>query len=133
MIDESTLGEHRDAGHVGARLSQISGRIDLNAIKLIPGAIGEEAFSYPDSSGNEVEYRLYDYERVYTQPGLYEAILVELLGYRSHKNLAATLEKQVSASGGEMTDLAVLDVGAGNGLSGEECSSARSIRIRTST
>lgn len=58
--------------------------------------------------------RLHDYAALYAVPGLYEAVVQDALGCRAPAVVAALLAR---AAGG--APLRVLDLGAGNGVSGE--------------
>ena len=58
--------------------------------------------------------RLHDYPALYAVPGLYEAVVQDALGCRAPAVVSALL---AGAAGG--APLRVLDLGAGNGVSGE--------------
>jgi predicted TPR repeat methyltransferase len=64
--------------------------------------------------------RFHDYHEVYEIPGLYEQIFYTELRCDSPRTIAALLDEAVKGDGGSMSDLSVLDVGAGNGMVGEE-------------
>jgi trans-aconitate methyltransferase len=63
---------------------------------------------------------LHDYARVYAVPGLYEEVVQSRLGCASPQVLAGALADAVAAAGESTVGLRVLDVGAGNGVVGEE-------------
>jgi hypothetical protein len=64
--------------------------------------------------------RVQDYERVYRVPGLYEAIVMEKLRCRSPERVASMLAGARRMLGhAQQQPLRVLDLGAGNGVSGE--------------
>ncbi|MFT3787960.1 MAG: ATP-binding cassette domain-containing protein [Tepidisphaeraceae bacterium] len=67
-----------------------------------------------------MELRLHDYERIYDMPGLYEQLFAELLCCVSPQRVVGLLSSTLHDRGTEMRDLRVLDVGAGNGMVGEE-------------
>ncbi len=73
--------------------------------------------------------RFHDYHEVYTVPGLYEAIFYELLECSSPKRVAGLLEDVLSDHKDEPNDLKVLDLGAGNGMVGEELKSRGARKI----
>jgi hypothetical protein len=65
------------------------------------------------------EFRLHDYERLYSLPGLYEEIVQERLGCRSPAVMAGLLGEGVEAIGWARSQVKVIDLAAGNGVSGE--------------
>ena len=68
--------------------------------------------------------RLHDYERLYALPGVYEQIVQGRLGCRSPAELAGMLGHAVDALGWARADMRVLDIAAGNGVSGEALAAA---------
>lgn len=70
--------------------------------------------------GRVEEMRLHEYGRVYSVPGLYEDVVQRQLACASPSELASALAREVEASGSALSDLRVLDIGAGNGVVGEE-------------
>jgi len=64
--------------------------------------------------------RFHDYAEIYAIPGLYEQIFHRHLKCRSPEEVAGLLEEELRRAGEAPADLSVLDVGAGNGLVGEE-------------
>lgn len=73
---------------------------------------------HPDGTSERV--RLHDYARVYAIPGLYEEVVQRRLRCASPSRLADLLVQ--GAAGADLTPggLAVFDLGAGNGVVGEE-------------
>ncbi|WP_143167956.1 class I SAM-dependent methyltransferase [Jatrophihabitans endophyticus] len=69
--------------------------------------------------GTRRTLRIHDYDEVYAVPGLYEHVVQERLGCTSPRTLASSLAGRVAAAGGAVGDVRCLDVGAGNGVSGE--------------
>jgi len=69
--------------------------------------------------GRWTRFRLHDYSRIYRVPGLYEAVVYDALECDSPRRLARLLESTL-ASSEEDFDPRVLDLGAGNGIVGEE-------------
>jgi predicted TPR repeat methyltransferase len=61
--------------------------------------------------------RFHDYAEIYAVPGLYERIFYEALKCCSPEEVVGVLAEQLDGGGGQ---LRVLDVGAGNGMVGEE-------------
>jgi trans-aconitate methyltransferase len=80
----------------------------------------EESFLLTRDDGTTERIVLHDYSRVYAVPGLYEEVVQNRLGCASPRVLAESLADAVSATGASMAALRVLDVGAGNGVVGEE-------------
>jgi hypothetical protein len=64
--------------------------------------------------------RFHDYHEIYEVPGLYERIFHEHLECRSPAEVVGLLGKQLAADGADPSELSALDVGAGNGIVGEE-------------
>ena len=63
--------------------------------------------------------RVQDYERIYAVPGLYEEVVQRRLGCRTPDRMAALLAAAAAQLGREPASVRILDVGAGNGVSGE--------------
>lgn len=70
--------------------------------------------------GERVRLRFHDYARIYERPGLYEQLFYERLKCTSPAKVGDILRKTVEANGQDSTSLRVLDLGAGNGMMGEE-------------
>ncbi|MGH2858409.1 MAG: methyltransferase [Solirubrobacteraceae bacterium] len=85
-----------------------------------PGVeIGRERIEVRFADGRREDLRLHDYERIYALPGLYERIVQERLGCRSPAVLAGMLGAAVDSCGWDRAAVRVLDIAAGNGVSGE--------------
>jgi predicted TPR repeat methyltransferase len=69
--------------------------------------------------GREERFRVQDYARVYAVAGLYEAIVRDRLRCRSPDQVASMLAGAAHALGWAPRAVRVLDLGAGNGVSGE--------------
>jgi len=63
---------------------------------------------------------IHDYAAIYAIPGLYERLLGDVLGCRSPHTVRSLLESELARSRTRPQDLRVLDLGAGNGMVGEE-------------
>jgi hypothetical protein len=81
--------------------------------------IGRELILVRHADGSTEELRLHDYERIYELPGVYEQIVQERLGCRSPDEIASMLGGAVDALGWDRAEARVLDVAAGNGVSGQ--------------
>jgi len=80
----------------------------------------DESYFYLQSSGEKRKIRFHDYNEIYQVPGLYEQIFYDRLKCNSPSKIAAILESSVRQSQDNFTELRVLDLGAGNGMMGEE-------------
>jgi hypothetical protein len=81
--------------------------------------IGSERINVYHEDGAVEEVALHDYARVYSLPGVYEQIVQDDLGCRSPAHVATMLAGALQALGREPADTRVIDVAAGNGVSGE--------------
>ncbi len=82
-------------------------------------AIGQELIRVTYDDGRSEELHLHDYARVYELPGLYERIVHDRLGCRSPERLASMLAEAIEELGWDRAQTRVLDLAAGNGVSGE--------------
>lgn len=90
-------------------------------VELQPGRDQtEESLVVRHADGGEERFRLHEYERVYAIPGLYEEVVQRRLVSASATILADRLIACAADAGTAPADLAVFDLGAGNGVSGEE-------------
>jgi len=72
--------------------------------------------------------RFHDYAEIYAVPGLYEEIFHHHLNCRSPAEVVGLLADELRREGQDPSSLSALDVGAGNGLVGEQL---RGIGVRT--
>ena len=70
--------------------------------------------------GSYRRLRFHDYHELYAIPGLYEQIFYEELKCDSPRTVCELLDEHLEASEQDPKDLKVLDVGAGNGMVGEQ-------------
>jgi len=87
-------------------------------------AIGDELILVRYDDGRVQELRLHDYAQLYALPGVYEQIVQERLGCRSPAELASMLAEAADGLGWERSGVRVLDLAAGNGVSGEALAAA---------
>jgi predicted TPR repeat methyltransferase len=73
-----------------------------------------------DADGETLTIRFHDYHEIYAIPGLYERIFHDHLKCRSPEEVVELLAEQLAQAGDPPTALSALDVGAGNGLVGEQ-------------
>jgi hypothetical protein len=81
--------------------------------------IGEERITIYHPGGETEEIALHDYARVYALPGVYEQIVQEDLGCRSPGRVAELLGAALDRLGRPRAGTRVIDIAAGNGVSGE--------------
>ena len=70
--------------------------------------------------GRPRRIRFHDYNKIYSIPGLYEHLFYELLECDSPRAVVGALAKELDELGRGASTLRVLEVGAGNGMVGEE-------------
>lgn len=70
--------------------------------------------------GRRRRIRFHDYAAIYSIPGLYERLFYEELECSSPQTVAALLKDELDRTGTDPASLVVLDVGAGNGMGGEQ-------------
>jgi SAM-dependent methyltransferase len=70
--------------------------------------------------GEQRTIRFHDYDEIYSVPGLYERIFYDHLECRSPAEVVGLLGEQMRSAGEDPAELSALDVGAGNGIVGEE-------------
>lgn len=79
-----------------------------------------EAYFHVMEDGELVRLRLHDYDEIYSRPGLYEQLFYDRLKCKSPQKVAELLQRSLSSEAESCTELRVLDLGAGNGMMGEE-------------
>lgn len=80
----------------------------------------DEIYFYLQDSGEQRKIRFHDYDAIYQVPGLYEQIFYDRLKCTSPSKVTAILESAIRQSKDNLSELRVLDLGAGNGMMGEE-------------
>ena len=73
--------------------------------------------------GERRRIRFHDYAEIFALPGLYEQIFYEGLECDSPRTVADLLGEHLRATGRDCSELTVFDVGAGNGMVGEQLES----------
>lgn len=71
-------------------------------------------------NGKRHRIRFHDYHKIFEIPGLYELIFYDALGCTSPSRIAHLLDDIIQDFGDDVDGLRVLDVGAGNGMVGDE-------------
>jgi hypothetical protein len=87
-------------------------------------AIGSERIRVRFDDGRVTELRLHDYEALYALPGVYEQIVHDRLECRSPEKVAELLARTIDELGRRRDDVRVIDIAAGNGISGEALAAA---------
>jgi len=68
---------------------------------------------------SKTELRFHDYDQIYLRPGLYEQLFYDRLKCKSPSKVGQILKATLEAAEEVMSELRVLDFGAGNGMMGE--------------
>jgi SAM-dependent methyltransferase len=79
-----------------------------------------ESYFYLQGTSNNRKLLFHDYDEIYQIPGLYEQVFYDRLKCTSPNKVTAILESSIKQSPDNFTELRVLDLGAGNGMMGEE-------------
>lgn len=72
------------------------------------------------NGAGEQRIRFHDYAKIYSIPGLYERLFYKRLKCTSPSTICGYLKEVIDKSDAELSNLRVLDLGAGNGMVGEE-------------
>lgn len=80
----------------------------------------DEAYFYLLDGDSREKIRLHDYDRIFSVPELYEQVVCDRLKCQSPETVVDVLRDSVSQGGQRLNELRVLDLGAGNGMVGEE-------------
>jgi len=121
---EGVMNKTEARGHVQASWSSALGRSIRHRIRFPPpngdGTLAQdEAFFHLMEDGEQRTLRFHDYGEIYRRPGLYEQLFYDRLKCQSPKKVASVLGKVLRDEGVYPSELRVLDLGAGNGMSGE--------------
>ena len=79
----------------------------------------DEVYFFLEEGGKEHKFRFHDYDKIYSRPGLYEQIFYDRLKCSSPQKVGENLKKALDANQQAITELRVLDLGAGNGIMGD--------------
>lgn len=79
----------------------------------------EVVFHLVENEGLKIPIRFHDYHQIYLRPGLYEQIFYDRLKCTSPAKVGELLEHALGTVREPVTELRVLDLGAGNGMMGE--------------
>ena len=81
--------------------------------------IGREVVEVQYEDGTLEQLRLHDYDRLYELPGAYEQIVSDRLWCVSPQVIASMLGAELDRAGRSRQSARVIDIAAGNGVSGE--------------
>ncbi|MGA1621731.1 MAG: class I SAM-dependent DNA methyltransferase [Synechocystis sp.] len=81
----------------------------------------DTAYFYLQQTDGDRQIRFHDYHELYQIPGLYEQIFYDRLHCNSPRKVASILQSAIEQNSQHyLSELRVLDFGAGNGIMGEE-------------
>jgi predicted TPR repeat methyltransferase len=103
------------------RLEQIDSEVDdIRFIDTVNGVDQDEEWCEIVTRGEKRRIRFHDYADVFRIPGLYEELFYDRLECCSPSYISNLLNSVVRESGERLEEFRVLDVGAGNGMMGDE-------------
>jgi len=79
----------------------------------------DEVYFYIQEGDQKRKIRFHDYDKIYNVQGLYEQIFYDRLKCTSPEKVATILESSLKQSEDNLSELRILDFGAGNGMMGE--------------
>lgn len=79
----------------------------------------DEAYFFLLEGDDSTKIRFHDYDEIYSRPGLYEQLFYHRLKCKSPAKVDELLRRAHETVGDPVTELRVLDLGAGNGMMGE--------------
>lgn len=82
----------------------------------------DETYFYLLDGEEKRRIRFHDYDEIYREPGLYEQLFYDRLKCQSPAKVANVLKASIEQAEGRLSELRVLDLGAGNGMMGQELS-----------
>ena len=80
----------------------------------------DEVYFYLQDGSGQRKIRFHDYNEIYKIPGLYEQVFYDRLQCVSPIKVSLILQSAIKQSSENFSELRVLDLGAGNGMMGEE-------------
>ncbi|UCH46062.1 MAG: hypothetical protein JSV11_04960 [Nitrospiraceae bacterium] len=78
----------------------------------------DETFFYLIESAGKKKVHFHDYDVIYSKPELYEQLFYERLKYQAPSKVSEILKHSLGQSEYNLSELRVLDLGAGNGMMG---------------
>lgn len=102
-------------------LERVASAADYDITFPSNGALGQdEEWCVVRENGSTRRVRFHDYNEIYERPGLYEQLFYKHLGCSSPQTVVGLLARELERSKVDPAELSVLDVGAGNGMVGEQ-------------
>jgi len=101
-------------------------RVSSTGIALPPPAVSlcqDREWCVVEIDGRWKKIRFHDYDEIYAIPGLYETLFYDVLKCSSPIKIRKMLKRCIHEARVAPGDLRVLDLGAGNGMVGEELAS----------
>ena len=89
----------------------------------------DEAYFLLKEGDEKLKIRFHDYDQIYDRPGLYEQLFYQRLRCASPRKARDLLAKVLQDNRVELSELRVLDLGAGNGMVGELLDAARVVGV----
>ncbi len=101
-------------------LFTVSDEIEIKFPKTEKSYTQDQEYCVITMDGVEKRIRFHDYDEVFSIPGLYEKIFYEHLGCCSPKVVCKRLIHEIEKQNTPPSELSVFEIGAGNGMVGEE-------------
>lgn len=101
--------------------------LEIRIPETAPHLDQDEEWCEVSVNGDTFRVRFHDYDEIYAVPGLYEALFYDKLECCSPQTVCGLLTDELKSEGADIGDLRVLDLGAGNGMAGEQLEGAGSI------
>lgn len=101
-------------------IQKIKHRIQFPKDKFFSLKQDETYFYLQEAEQPRKKIRFHDYSEIYRVPGLYEQLFYDRLKCSSPNKVTAILQSALDQSEENLSELRVLDLGAGNGMMGEE-------------
>lgn len=103
------------------KIEMLKARYRIRFPQVDAKELGQDEVGFKLMEGTNVtELRFHDYNEIYNRPGLYEQLFYDRLKCSSPKKVADILKQSLDAVGEHLTEMRILDLGAGNGIMGEE-------------
>ncbi|MBN1764924.1 MAG: class I SAM-dependent methyltransferase [Sedimentisphaerales bacterium] len=102
------------------RFEMIDNQVDNLYFSSLNDLSQDREFIHVVINGYQQRVRCHDYHRIYTIPGLYEELFYRHLKCCSPSRVVGLLEELMLEFGDDPENLNILDVGAGNGMVGDE-------------
>ena len=112
-----------------SRMDEIPTPVDEIRMPTVHGLSQDREWCEAVVDGRARRFRFHDYGELYKIPGLYEKLFYEHLECCSPSRVASLLDDVMADFEGNPEELRVLDVGAGNGMVGDELAARGADRI----